>query len=182
MREGARQSSEGVFVWDGCECERIQQEDRESLPVRDITGEESRSRRSFTHLKCPYWSCCFVGCASISIGGSSSIPSLFPQMHHTHIPLPPLPTLPVSVLPHIVASLNADNCWQMDCVAHCMSVGSEERGKGEQRGRVQKCAWHRWLIINTDLASDWTWQLRSRGVWDFSKHRPRRVWKVVECD
>ena len=45
-------------------------------------------------------------------------------------PPPPAPTsLPPCVIsPHIIAPLNADNWWQMDCAAHCAPVAPGDGG------------------------------------------------------
>lgn len=57
----------------------------------------------------------------------------------------------------------------MDCTAHCASVapgdggglgagkesGEEEEEEGSGESLQQQGAWHRWLKINTDPASDW---------------------------
>lgn len=98
---------------------------------------DSCTKRNNLYLWLFYCWWCMVGCGFHSNGGSSFTPSTCP-----HIPdssSTSCPPSPSSSLSHIIAPLNTDNCWQMDCTACCVSVAPGDSGRlGAVKGRAKR--------------------------------------------
>lgn len=119
-------------------------------------------------------------CGSQLIGGSCSTP---PPAPTSQTPLPPF--LPQPATLHCPAK-----CWQLVTNGlHCTlwvscpwrrTVVEESRAEEEGSGESlhQQGAWHRWLKINTDPASDLAWQHKSSGVWESAECHTQLNWMM----